>query len=162
MAIKDRNLTVGTRLVAKYKKKSYTAEVVERGDGKLRYHLEDGREFKSPSAAGSAVMGGNACNGWNFWSVEEEASTAADSQQVAPTEAPGEEGASESLDEAEEVAPDAEVELAPAKRRVFRVPNQHGVSEGETRHYCHDCGKSFTLPSEETPQACPQGHSAEN
>jgi len=35
----------------------------------LRYRLEDGREFKSPSSAGSAIMGGSACNGWRFWSV---------------------------------------------------------------------------------------------
>ena len=107
-------------------------------------------------------MGGNACNGWNFWSLEEEPPTASDAQQVATTETPMEERASESLDEAQEGTPDTEVEIAPAKRRVFRVPNQHGVPEGETRHYCHDCGKSFTVRSEETPQACPQGHPAEN
>ena len=37
--------------------------------GKRRYRLTDGREFASPSAAGKAVMGGTACNGWRFWSV---------------------------------------------------------------------------------------------
>jgi hypothetical protein len=35
----------------------------------FRYKLEDGQEYKSPSSAGSAVMGGNACNGWRFWSL---------------------------------------------------------------------------------------------
>ena len=29
-----------------------------------------GKEFKSISSAGSEVMGGIACNGWRFWSVE--------------------------------------------------------------------------------------------
>ena len=38
-------------------------------EGRLLYRLADGREFKSPSAAGSAVMGGVACNGWRFWSL---------------------------------------------------------------------------------------------
>ena len=68
MAIEDRNLAAGTKLVARYKGKEYTAEVVETEEG-LRYRLEDGKEFKSLSSAGSAVMGGSACNGWRFWSV---------------------------------------------------------------------------------------------
>ncbi len=68
MAIEDRNLAAGTKLVARYKGKEYTAEVVEAEDG-LRYRLEDGKEFKSVSSAGSSVMGGSACNGWRFWSV---------------------------------------------------------------------------------------------
>ncbi len=68
MAIEDRNLAAGTKLVARYKGKEYTAEAVETEKG-LRYRLEDGKEFKSLSSAGSAVMGGSACNGWRFWSV---------------------------------------------------------------------------------------------
>ena len=36
MAIKDRNLTGGTRLVARYKKETYKAEVVEGEEGKVR------------------------------------------------------------------------------------------------------------------------------
>jgi len=69
MTIEDRNLAIGTKLVARYKGKDYTAEVVETEEG-LRYRLENGKEFKSPSSAGSAVMGGSACNGWRFWSLE--------------------------------------------------------------------------------------------
>ncbi len=68
MSIEDRDLAAGTRLVAWYKGKEYTAEVVEIEAG-VRYRLEDGREFKSPSSAGGAVMGGSACNGWRFWSL---------------------------------------------------------------------------------------------
>lgn len=67
--IEDRNLKAGTALVAHYKDKEYRAKVVAVKDGKLRYRLADGREFKSPSGAGSAVMDGAACNGWVFWSV---------------------------------------------------------------------------------------------
>ena len=69
MPIENRNLAVGTRLVAKYKKVTYFCEVVETEAG-VRYRLEDGRGFKSPSAAGTAVLGGQACNGWRFWSAE--------------------------------------------------------------------------------------------
>jgi len=68
MAIENRNPAVGTRLVARYKGETHTAEVVSSDQG-MRYRLADGREFKSPSAAGSAVMGGIACNGWRFWSL---------------------------------------------------------------------------------------------
>ncbi len=68
MAVKDRNLEAGTRLVARYKKREYKAAVVE-AEGGIRYRLEDGREFKSLSSAGSALMNGVACNGWRFWSL---------------------------------------------------------------------------------------------
>ncbi len=68
MPIENRELKPGTRLVARYKKKEYSATVVQTDKG-LRFRLEDGREFKSPSAAGTAVMGGVACNGWRFWSI---------------------------------------------------------------------------------------------
>ena len=67
MAIEDRNLEPGARLVARYKKQDRTCEVVQTGDG-LRYRLDDGTEHKSPSSAGKAVIG-HACNGWVFWSL---------------------------------------------------------------------------------------------
>jgi hypothetical protein len=69
MAIQDRNLAAGTKLYARYKGQTYTAEVAEK-EGKLVYPLPDGREFKSPSAAGTGITG-LACNGWAFWSVGE-------------------------------------------------------------------------------------------
>jgi hypothetical protein len=62
-------LPAGTRLTAKYKGLEYGAELVEGEDGGLFYRLEDGRDFRSPSAAGAAIMDGTACNGWRFWSV---------------------------------------------------------------------------------------------
>ena len=62
-------LAVGTKLVARYKGADYEVEVVAREEGKRRYRFADGQEFKSPSAAGSAVMGGVACNGWRWWSL---------------------------------------------------------------------------------------------
>jgi hypothetical protein len=70
MSIKDRNLKVGTKLVARHKNTEHQVQVVAGEGGKARYRLNDGQKFASLSAAGSAVMGGVACNGWRFWSVE--------------------------------------------------------------------------------------------
>ena len=75
MPIENRDLMPGTRLVARYKGQGHKAEVVETEEG-LRYRLQDGRAFKSPSSAGSAVMGGKACNGWRFWGLAGEAKPA--------------------------------------------------------------------------------------
>ena len=73
MPIENRNLAAGTRLVARYKGQDYSAEVIEteviETEEGIRYRLEDGQEFTSPSSAGSAVTGGKACNGWRFWSL---------------------------------------------------------------------------------------------
>ena len=65
-----KQLAGGMRLVAKYRKQQHTAEVVAGEDGNLRFRLADGRDYSSPSAAGSAVMNGIACNGWRFWSLQ--------------------------------------------------------------------------------------------
>jgi hypothetical protein len=71
MVIENRNLLAGTRLVANYKKRTYVCavEAGDSGEG-VAFVLEDGSRFKSPSAAGSNVMGGKAVNGWRFWSLE--------------------------------------------------------------------------------------------
>ena len=84
MPIENRNLTKGTKLTGRYHKQNYTCEVVENAEGKLRYRLEDGREFKSPSAAGMAITG-HACDGWVFWSVQtEESATASRARNQQP------------------------------------------------------------------------------
>ena len=86
MALKNRNLEPGTKLVARYKGAEHRCEVVagkEEGS-KPRYRLPDGREFTSPSAAGSAVMDGVACNGWRFWSLEGELPAKAAKPKPAP------------------------------------------------------------------------------
>ncbi|MDP9236722.1 MAG: hypothetical protein M3P30_04865 [Chloroflexota bacterium] len=69
MPIENREIAAGTVLVARYKKADRMCEVVETPDG-LRYRLDDGTEHKSPSSAGKAAMGGVACNGWRFWSIQ--------------------------------------------------------------------------------------------
>ena len=70
MTISDRKMDPGTRLIGKHKRQEHSAEVIAGEDGKTRFRLADGREFKSPSAAGKAVTG-IACNGWRFWSLAE-------------------------------------------------------------------------------------------
>ena len=70
MAIENRDLEAGTKLIAKYKKQEYRAQVIAgEGEGKVKYRLADGRDFKSLSSAGTAITG-KACNGWAFWSIE--------------------------------------------------------------------------------------------
>ena len=69
MPVENRKLKPGTRLVATYKKETFHAEVMAGEGGKMLYRLEDGREFNSLSAAGTAITG-KACNGWAFWSVD--------------------------------------------------------------------------------------------
>jgi hypothetical protein len=68
MSIEDRKLAVGTKLVARYKGHQYGCVVTALEGDKVGYKMEcpdhpdlHGREFKSPSSAGSAVMGGSAC-----------------------------------------------------------------------------------------------------
>lgn len=169
MPIEDRNLKPGTRLVGRYHKQSHSCEVVDGKGGKLRYRLEDGREFKSPSAAGMAITG-HACDGWVFWSVE--TATAApvpqptedspvETQQTTETaeNTPSDGGHDEASVPATVPAPAVEQSDA-VKRSFFRTPNQKGVPEGQTRWYCQECGKSFSSATGQTPQACPQGHQA--
>ena len=134
MALENRNLEAGTRLVARYKKEEHTATVVEGEGGGLRYRLEDGREFKSPSAAGSAVMGGVACNGWRFWSVAGEAETAPPKKQRKSSK-------------------------REAQTQSFhRLPDEEGAGEGTDKFFCDACMEAFEAPVGDEPATCPKGH----
>jgi hypothetical protein len=143
------------KLVGRYHKQSYSCEVVEGEGGKLRYRLADGREFKSPSAAGMAITG-HACDGWVFWSVE----TATAPQPTATKDAKDKSATAKEQKKTPSEAATAKEEPGPAKKSFFRLPNQRGVPEGQVRWYCYDCSKSFMVPTGEIPQACPQGHQA--
>ena len=109
MAITNRELPAGTTLKATFKKATFTSTVEVDKEGKRTYRLADGRSFTSPSAAGSAVMGGVACNGWRFWSV--------DGEEPPTSESPA--------------TPKARGKKAPASRTVRNIrklPNQKGVN----------------------------------
>ena len=138
MAIEDRNLTVGTRLMASYRKQVYVCmvEKAEEGGGIL-FILEDGRKFKSASSAASAVMGGKAVNGWRFWSVQD-----AEPKVKEGGERP-------------------ETQASKSKRLVYRVPNQKGIAEGQSRWFCRACMKGFVIGGDRQPEACPAGHRGE-
>ncbi len=131
MAIEDRNLAAGTKLVARYKGKEYTAEVVDTEEG-LRYRLEDGKEFKSPSSAGSAVRGGWAGNGWRVWSV-------AGSEKAKPKKT--------SKKAAKEKA-------NPGNGLIERME--------DGRYFCSACQEAFDAPKGVEPQGCPKGHRPED
>src|SRR5687767_14442305 len=126
MTIENRNLAVGTKITAKYKKLTYRGEVIQTEEG-LRYRLEDGGEFKSLSSAGTAVTGGP-INGWSFWSVETESSET----EVQPPKAKKANGV------------------------IRKTPNQKGTPEGQTRYFCSACLDSFYAAQGETPSACPK------
>ena len=68
MPIEDRNLQAGTVLVGRHKSTEHRCEVVETPEG-VRYQVDGGEIFKSPSSAAKHVMGGIAANGWRFWSI---------------------------------------------------------------------------------------------
>ena len=122
MAIEDRNLTVGTRLVANYRRQAHACmvEKAEEGGG-IRFVLEDGRKFKSPSSAASAVMGGSG------------------RQRLALLVRPRHR--SRRVQEGGREKP--ETQAAKSKRLVYRVPNQKGIAEGQSRWFCRACMKGF-------------------
>lgn len=136
MSITHRTLTPGTVLAARYKRTAYTCTVEQADDGPLTFVLADGRRFRSPSAAGSAVMGGIACNGWRFWSLAEGSASA---QAAAAPEPPARTGRPRKL--------------------LTRTPNQQGVPEAQVKWFCSACMAGFLVPTGETPTACPAGHS---
>jgi len=134
--IEDRNLGVGTKLVANYKKQRYVCivEATEEGEGVL-YVLEDGSKHKSPSSAGMKVMAGKAVNGWRFWSLEGEAQPVANgTAEKAPRKA-----------------------KQKAKKIIFKTPNQQNLEDGEVRWFCAACMKGWVAGSDQ-PQVCPDGH----
>jgi hypothetical protein len=150
MPIENRNLKPGTRLLVRYHKQPYRCEVMEGENGKIRYRLQDGREFKSPSAAGMAITG-KACNGWAFWSTATETTPA---PEVAASE---DAAAGQAVAAPTEPAPAAK-ETIQTQIHIYKLPNQRGAPEGQVRWYCSGCGKSFPAPTGETPAVCPQGH----
>lgn len=169
MAIPNRqNLAPGTTLIRRFKGTDYKCTVLGEMSGILEYALEDGRTFKSPSAAGSAIMGGTACNGWVWWSVEgEEAPMAATQAAVAEEPAEGlrypprnSAGDARSVKAAAAArAPKVKPDPKPRTRKgIKRVANQQAVPEGMTKYFCSGCMASFI--AETLPEACPEGHAA--
>ncbi len=89
-------------------------------------------------------MGGTACNGWRFWSVE------------------GDEPARPEPKAEKKARAGAKATGKPAVfKQIRRVPNQRGVPEGQTKFFCSACMNGFVADGGELPTACPEGHPAE-
>ena len=136
MPIENRNLAIGSRLVATYKKTRYVCTVAAGEDGEgIAFVLEDGKRYKSPSSAAMAIIGG-AANGWRFFSVE-----------TAGTEpAPAKAARKASKGKAS---------------KLFKKLPPNGLEEGQYRIFCTACQKSF-ITTEAEPEACPEGHRADD
>lgn len=134
MAIQHRTLETGSMLAGTYKKERYECRVEEEEGGKQAFVLGDGRRFKSPSAAASAVMDGKAVNGWLFWTLA----------GVEATQRP-------------ETAKLASVASGQLIRRLL---NQKGIEAGKARYWCNACMKSFVDSAGEMPTKCTAGHGA--
>jgi hypothetical protein len=163
MAITDRNLAAGTKLWARYKGEVHTAEVVakadDQGNESIAYKLSDGREFKSPSAAGAAIMGeGRTSNGWAFWSTGE------------PTEKPPKERKAPKAARASTVNPVPKPERKKQERKATTpngepVPtdgNGHAlpiVEQVDGKYECGECGQPFDS-QEEAAAHIAEGHPA--
>lgn len=138
MPLENRNLEPGTVLSARYKKEDRTCEVVQTDDG-LRYRLDDGSEHKSPSSAGKAAMGGVACNGWRFWSL----------QGTEPARKPKAEKPAKAKTE-------PKTKTAPkkaAKAKATKKPKaQRAAAKGES-YGCSICGETFPTMKAATAHA---------
>jgi hypothetical protein len=150
MAIEDRNLTAGTRLVATYKGKAYVC-VVEGEENGLAFVL-DGQRYKSASSVAMAVMGGKAVNGWRFWSLEGGSSSTAATEKKQHSDGK----------RSGRAKTKAKERGKPIARLITPHANQEDLAEGEVRYWCMACQDAFTGFGSETPERCPQGHSSDD
>ena len=141
MAIENKDLPSGTKLVAKYKGQQYVCLVkaADSGDGVV-FALQGGKTHKSPSSAGMEVMGGKAVNGWRFWTAEGEVPT---TSEVLEPQANRKRG------------------VKAKTFKLFKRLPSIGLEEGQHRIWCQACQKSF-VTSETDPEVCPEGHRADD
>jgi hypothetical protein len=160
MAIENRNLASGTRLVAKYKGAARFCTIQEDGTYKLDGDQGLGKVYKSLSAAGSAIMGGIACNGWKFWSLAEGDEAKPETEETSPQTNGGGSRFGRRAGESDRLA-DPKVRQR-KYRLIRRTPNQQGVAEGMLRIFCDACMKGYVVesPDGSLPEACPEGHRA--
>ena len=140
MALENRDLKAGQKLVARYKGQEHTVLVLGDDKAGLGFELDGKTIYKSLSTAGNAVTGGSV-NGWRFWSQE------GDLKAKRATEA----------------KPAGRKSVTPGARvkQIRRVPNQKGVADGQIKWHCSACMASFLHDGTADPDACPQGHPRE-
>ena len=198
MALNDRNPAAGTQLAARYKKELYRCTVVET-EGGLRFRLYDFSkvetgyqrqtgstvDFKTPSAAGAAVLGGMACNGWRFWSLASELEAPKERKQaavaptapVAPAADPADDAAGPEGEAAHEATvavtgpaveelPEPAVDETPepvhdeqnpkALRIITRMKAQGTIAEGLVRYWCRAAATPSTTPRVRSRSTAPR------
>jgi hypothetical protein len=146
MAIENRNLEVGTRLVGRHKGKTAVCLVEAGEEGGVVFRLEgESKTYKSLSSAATTITKG-AVNGWKFWTVE--------GQETAKVERPAK--TSKAKNTAAKPASSMRQRSKAAHKIVRQHENQDDVPEGQARYWCDGCMESF-LAFEE-PTQCPNGH----
>lgn len=151
----DRKLAVGTKLVARYKSHDYECVVGQAENGSTTYDI-DGEHFKSPSRAGTHVMGGIACNGWRFWSVKgslEDWPRAAKPAKPKAKKAPAK--------KAKRAAkPKAKTERKPRAKKAPATKSGPTTFDqvGDGRYFCNGCMAPFAVDDDLEPKTCPEGH----
>jgi hypothetical protein len=136
MPIEDRHLQAGIVLVGRHKGTAHRCEVVETPEG-LRYQVDGGEIFKSPSAAAKHVTGG-AVNGWVFWSLERSDKAKREPRAKAgPKQAPATKKPTK----------------ASKKRKAKKGKAMRAASKGEARYGCGACGETFPTMKAATEHA---------
>lgn len=90
-------------------------------------------------------MGGVACNGWRFWTVDGEEPGKAEAAPVRGTRG-------------------KRTPAAQKPKTVIQIRKQRkqdSCAEGEVAWFCSACQAGFCKPKGETPEDCPQGHPRE-
>jgi hypothetical protein len=154
MPIENRDLPVGTRLEANYKKVRYVCTVEAGEDGKLAFVLEDGKRFTSPSSAASAIIKG-AANGWRFWSLEGAAPVP---KAATATKAPRTRTKADSAEPKPKATRRSRAEKNGPHKIIRPLDNQEDVPEGQVRYWCDACMDAFLGFAGQEPNQCPTGH----
>ena len=126
--------------------------------GKLAFVLEDGKHFRSPSSVGSAVMGGAACNGWRFWSIE----GAAPTSTTKPTRPATRANSGGKTGKTGKAGRKPKARTKPVLKIIRPHEHQEDLAEGEVRYWCDACMQSFLGFAGREPQQCPNGHRADD
>ncbi len=160
-------IEAGQTLVARYKGRDYSCEVVEHEE-RLHYVLPGrGRAkpkvFASPSAAGREITGSQV-NGYRFWSVPEKAPSGQAARRKAARAAVTAAADAKPMRRAKRsTATNGASEPPKPVPLIERSTSQRGVSEGHARYFCSRCMKSFVTDDAgegKVAEQCPEGHAA--
>ena len=148
MAIENRNLPVGTRLVADYKKTRLRLHGRSRRGGEDRRLRPGGRQALQEPERGR--LRGHGRHGLQRLALLERRGRGDEARGAAPSR-DGEEGSGKKAS-----APKAR--KPKATKLIYRMDDQTGATEGMTRWWCSACMDAFEVYGGEKPTQCPEGH----